>query len=290
MPVSVAAENARPPFWMRALRLLSLSAPSLRGRSRLLWWGFTHWQPPELSIDTTLDRTIGVQLQLNRWVDSNIYCLGTYEAPIVRWFMKAIGPDSVVFDVGAYIGQYALLAAKYAPGGKVLALEPNPDSYARLSHHVQANRFGRISCRPEAIGGQAGDAILELAGDPSTSSLLDGSSTQRGPAERQICVPVTTLDTLAARFAPQRIDVVKLDVEGMVTAALYGGQEVLSSLRPRLLMEVDAAAEACHGGSAESIHRALTHNGYLCYRFPRLARIEKDQPLQGNILALPARE
>jgi len=94
---------------------------------------------PDTKTIVTLDKTLYIKLNLRNWVDYNIYCLGLYEAPLARFFIRSIKTESIVLDIGVYIGQYTLLAAKYAKEGKVIALEPHPESYNCLKENMSIN-------------------------------------------------------------------------------------------------------------------------------------------------------
>lgn len=140
------------PIWMRLLRWYSFHAPSQRGAYRMALWFYQHLPIPDVKVETTLDRTLWVTLHLPVWVDYNIYILGLYEAPLARFFIRSLRPDSVVLDIGAYIGQYTLLAAKYAPKGQVIAFEPHPESFARLTAHLARNNLKNVLALQKALG------------------------------------------------------------------------------------------------------------------------------------------
>ncbi len=133
------------PRWMRLLRWYALHTPWQRGTYRVAIWLYQHLRIPDIEVETALDRTLWVTLRLPIWVDYNIYTLGFYEAPLARFFIRSLRPDSVVLDVGAYIGQYTLLAAKYAPKGQVIAFEPHPESFTRLTAHLARNHLKKMS-------------------------------------------------------------------------------------------------------------------------------------------------
>src|SRR5262245_8193520 len=103
---------------MSALRWYALHSPSRRGLYRLALWLFQRLTVPDVEVEASLDGSLVVSLRLKAWVDYNMFCLGVYEEPVVRIFTRSLRPDSVILDVGAYIGQYTLLAAKYASQGQ----------------------------------------------------------------------------------------------------------------------------------------------------------------------------
>lgn len=115
-------------------------------------------------------------------------------------------------DVGANIGAYSLfVAAKAGRGARILAVEPQPDVFARLAFNIAQNPFGTIKAVACALADKPGELTLFI--DPSNrgeSSVRILSST----AGKAIKVPAMTLLSLVQGEGYERIDAIKLDVEG----------------------------------------------------------------------------
>ncbi len=255
---------SRIPLWMRLLRSYSLHTPLRRGTYRLALWLYQHFSIPDVEVETTLDRSLWITLRLPIWVDYNIYTLGLYEAPLACFFIRSLRPDSVTLDIGAYIGQYTLLAAKYAPKGQVIAFEPHAESCRRLKAHVARNRLVNVEVLSQAVGQQPGYAPFALAEQPSNSALL--GSDQSGEASE---VEVTTVDVTIRKTGVRQVDLVKIDVEGAEGAVLRGAHEVLSTHHPLLIVEIDHQREQAFGDNPEAILRYLHDLGYACYTLHR---------------------
>jgi FkbM family methyltransferase len=125
-----------------------------------------------------------------------------WEAPVVAAFAAALRPGDVVYDVGAWIGPYTLLAARLVgPSGRVISFEPDPQARARLERNIALNGAGNVKVVPIALSDSNGSARLS----GGESEAVVGAS---GEIEVQT---MTLPDFIAQEGAP---DVVKVDIEG----------------------------------------------------------------------------
>lgn len=152
-----------------------------------------------------------------------------YDAPVAAFLRERVRPGAVCMDVGANVGVYVLQFAHWsAPGGRVVAFEPNPGALAVLEKHVRFNRLsGRVTIVPAAVSRSAGSAILYAAGADGMSRLGEPN---RAIAERvrEINVPTVTLDGYCERegLTP---DWLFIDIEGFEVAALEGARKLIES-------------------------------------------------------------
>ncbi|MFN3704670.1 MAG: FkbM family methyltransferase [Thermoflexales bacterium] len=276
---------SKAPLWIRLLRWYSLHTPFHRGTYRAALWLYQHLPIPDMEVETTLDRTLRVTLRLPIWVDYNIYTLGFYEAPLVRFFARSLRPDTVFLDIGAYIGQYTLLAAKYAPQGQVIACEPHPESFARLAAHLSRNHLKNAFALQRAVGGQRVERALLCLSD----QISDSEITLQPSDESFIEVPMITLDEIVHEFGLQKVDLVKIDVEGMEGAVLRGAEETLSRFRPLLIIELDRSREEVWGDSPEAILTYLERMGYALHFWAgwRIRPLLRHSIGYANVIAIP---
>ncbi len=169
---------------------------------------------------------------------------GELEIPVQEALRRTIAPGAVVYDIGANIGFFAQLAARFAgEDGRVIAFEPVP-AIAELVREA-AQRSGlqdRIEVRAQAVALRSGTEQLYVIEDASWSHLA--SRGNPGGAVQTIDVPVTTLDEVVAGGAPPP-DVVKLDVEGSEGDVLRGAHRTLREHRPAVVVELhDTQADA----------------------------------------------
>lgn len=115
-------------------------------------------------------------------------------------------------DIGANIGAYSLfVAAQAKSGARILAVEPQPEIFARLTYNIAQNPFGSIKAVACALADKPGEVTLFLdPGNRGESSVRILRST----AGVAVKVPATTLLALALSEGYDRIDAIKIDVEG----------------------------------------------------------------------------
>lgn len=146
---------------------------------------------------------------------------GNYEYEKQKLFASLVRPDSVVYDVGANVGFYSLLAAKR--GARVIACEPDPANVKLLARHIELNR---ANVAIEQV------AVCEREGVESFS--CGGPEGSLGKGEMQ--VRTIKLDSLLACYPVPTI--IKIDVEGAEWRVLEGAREILKH-RPTLFLAFD---------------------------------------------------
>lgn len=115
-------------------------------------------------------------------------------------------------DIGANIGAYSLfVAAKAGPRARILAIEPQPEIFARLTYNIAQNPFGTVKAIACALADKPGELTLFLdPGNKGESSVR----ILRSSAATAVRVPATTLFALMQSEGYDRLDAIKLDVEG----------------------------------------------------------------------------
>ncbi|MBX9930723.1 MAG: FkbM family methyltransferase [Methylobacterium sp.] len=156
--------------------------------------------------------------------------------PEERELLKERLPQGCTFlDVGANIGAYALFVAALAgPKARILAVEPQPDVFDRLTYNIAQNPFGTIKAVACAIADKAGELTLFVDPRNRGESSLKIVGTNESA---QIRVPAVTLLGLAESEGITRIDAIKLDVEGAEDLILEPFlREAPKSLHPVLIL------------------------------------------------------
>ena len=162
-----------------------------------------------------------------------------YYEPFTRTTIEAIAGTSDWFiDVGANIGLFSLVAARVNPTLKVVAFEPNPDMFARLSAHQQLNDLSNLAPEPIALSNQDGEATLFLTTSPMSASLVPEFQHEINPAVRSVAVKTVTLDSYVERAGISGSVLVKVDVEGHDKAFFEGAVKTIRTLKPDLIVEV----------------------------------------------------
>lgn len=135
-------------------------------------------------------------------------------------FRQLAKRDMTIVDVGANIGIYTRFLAKLTgERGHVYAFEPSPDNFTRLCDNV--SEFNNLTTVQTAIGDLTGEAALYISEDLN----VDHRAYDSGDGRRKIVVPVIRLDDY---FTPgQRIDLMKIDVQGYEYNVLNGARRIL---------------------------------------------------------------
>src|SRR5436309_2324852 len=173
--------------------------------------------------------------------------------------MQCVRPGDVVADVGAHVGLYALaLGRRVRPGGRVIAFEPDPDNFAALEGHVALNGLtDSVESCQAAVGCQDGFVAFAAGrGSESRVALDTARSTDR------LRVRAVRLDS---HLRDDRLDVLKIDVEGYEQAVLQGAEGLLSDRqrRPRAIyIEVHPYAWTETGTTSDSLLEMLRAYGY----------------------------
>lgn len=130
---------------------------------------------------------------------------------------RLVQPGMVVADVGANIGMITLIMAwATGPGGKVISFEPEAIPRSNLEKMRHLNGLAWVEVRDQAVGAEAGQLTFHVSDIIGHSSLYALPETE---GSREIQVEVVRLDTVAPA---QRMDVVKIDVEGAELDVLAG--------------------------------------------------------------------
>src|SRR6266404_4023440 len=173
-----------------------------------------------------------------------LYVCGSFEPNEFAFLDRALKPGMIFVDVGANDGYYTLFAARrVGPSGRVVAAEPSSRERAHLQRNLGRNGLDNVTVVPAAIGADTGLADLHLAhGVHAGHNTLGGfahDDVERASLER---VPIEPLDSVIARLGLARVDFVKIDVEGAEARVIAGACNLLTSMRPLMLIEVNDKA------------------------------------------------
>jgi len=157
------------------------------------------------------------------------YWLGSYELRKRLAFEDEIPPNATVYDIGANVGYYSLLAGVLVgSGGKVYAFEPLPRNVNYLHKHVTLNHLKNIEIIEAAVSDKSGKAFFDL----SASSAM-GHISQTGSIEVQL----VSLDKLLEKGELLPPDYMKVDVEGAEYEVLKGAMTALDRYHPILFLD-----------------------------------------------------
>jgi FkbM family methyltransferase len=185
--------------------------------------------------------------------------------------------DETFVDVGANVGYYSLRIAKEysSKGVNVIAIEAHPENCKALSKNIELNGFKCIKPINKAVSDHKSTVTLYERVDGRNRirsefySLSDAPLTENNvvrPGGRSLQVECDTIDNI---LGGQKVDVMKIDIEGGEVSALGGATNTLKMLR-KIIVEV-------HGNTREKIRSILNDT----HRF-RLDTVET--PVMGYVI------
>ena len=147
------------------------------------------------------------------------------ERHILEWFIAALRPGDVFYDIGANVGLYSVLVAKtLGARGQVIAFEPEPGAYAHLQDNLELNGVNIVRAFSKALGARNGSARL-YGGDENADSSLVGPPTGKDLGYRAVEMVDGDRFVEAGKLPPPRA--VKIDVEGYEYEVLTGLRRTL---------------------------------------------------------------
>jgi FkbM family methyltransferase len=201
---------------------------------------------------------------------------GEYEPPLIHFLQTHNTDGWNCCDVGANVGAVALALAKYVGStGRVFAFEPGPPNLLRLQSNFRLNPglLGRTEIFGCGIADKPGELWwAEEPGNPG-NALLSDKGTHK--------IPVTTLDTFLRERQLDRVDFLKIDVEGMELLVMRGATELLRRFHPAMYFEtLPRYVNTPTGAAFDDIEKLLVGEfGYSLYRLSNSGQL---LPIAGN--------
>jgi len=187
--------------------------------------------------------------------------MGCFARDMTKWARALLPRGGTFLDVGAHAGYFSLLAShRVGPSGCVFAVEPNPRTFAALQHHLTQNAARNVHAMMCGLADREGVLALHLP-----PSQLDYNATVL-PREgwTRADVPVRTLDACVREWNIDRIDLMKIDVEGAEPLVLSGGEQALArGVVRHAMIEVNGPrlTEGGHGPAA--LAKTLGRLGFM---------------------------
>lgn len=170
--------------------------------------------------------------------------------------------NPVILDIGANTGIYCLLPVLNR-SIRGYAFEPNPEAYRILKSNLTLNALqNNIQTVPVALSNKKGIAKLKIPASGTDSGLACLGNPQRFDGWYEAPVPMDTLDNVAKWKSISHVDLIKIDTEGCELPVLLGGEQLIRSTFPRILLEFEERNTAQFGYHPDEIAELLTSWGY----------------------------
>lgn len=136
----------------------------------------------------------------------------------------------VIFDVGANVGQTAYQLVRYFPRAQIHCFEPVGETFQKLSRQYGT----QVTCHRIALGETHAEMEISTFSDPELNSFSEVRA-DAVPLGREV-VPVDTVDRFCETHCIQRIDVLKMDVQGWEMNVLRGATDMLQKRRVQFIL------------------------------------------------------
>jgi FkbM family methyltransferase len=199
---------------------------------------------------------IEFELDVDQVIDSSLYFSGTFEEAEEKVIASILKPGMFVMDIGANFGYHTFRMAQLVqPGGWVYAIEPTSWAFQKLTHNAKLNQhLNNISFLKTGLSDKN---IGKVQASFQSSYRIDGR--QFNLTEE---VTLINLDTLICDLRINRLDFVKMDVDGYEGKIIRGANEILKTLKPYILMEISPSAMLNNGDDPDNLITMLLKLGY----------------------------
>jgi len=196
-------------------------------------------------------------------VTESIFLDDHYQDTHIEALTKWLKPDRpVIVNIGAHIGDVALPLSR--TGKRIIAIEPNPETFGRLQRNVMQNNLDReIMCCQLAISDTVGEGRLVIDPQSANCELMNesGDTTYGLVKSRDVAqVMTTSLDDLlkSSGIAPDQVALVWSDTQGLESLVIKSGKALWANGAP-LWVEIWPKGLDCHGGADRFVETCKRH-------------------------------
>lgn len=202
-----------------------------------------------------------------RHSDHLLMAFGLFDAPLTRQLSKMISSGGTLYDVGANVGYFSLLAAsRVGSAGEVHAFEPVPANSARLQRALQANQITNVVLNRKAVSEGIGTLQLYIPGESGQETTSTASIADAPDRQRKISVESLSLDSYVYDQGNRPPTIVKIDVEGAEPLVLKGMRRLLDEAKSdHIAIEVNEGMLARLGWSPADVTGPLLEADYAIY-------------------------
>ena len=174
-------------------------------------------------------------------ISSELLMFKTHEPLTTKLLSKELKKDMVCLDVGGNIGYYTLFESNIVgENGKVIAIEPSPPNFQHLKKNLEIQNTKNVDAYNFAAGDKDGDINFLIYKESNGSFTIPDGETTDLPGEI-IKVQAKRLDTFLDELKINRVDFVRMDVEGYESHIIEGMKKTMELFKPMFQIEVHAS-------------------------------------------------
>lgn len=173
-------------------------------------------------IPFSIDNDIRINLELSNPLTWDLILGKDLEKSVKEKFIENINSGDIIVDLGAHIGEYTLLGAKLVgPDGKIISVEPLHETADSLRENISLNNFSNCRVIESAVGSKVTKQTLYKVSDEDVYGYLDPIVNNKKLIKSNE-IDVTTVDEIITGNNLEKIDLLKIDVEGFEYEVLLG--------------------------------------------------------------------
>ncbi len=189
---------------------------------------------------------------------------------LLKYFLK---PDDIVFDIGAYIGQFSYFLSTIIKKGEIYSFEPQKKVFtvlrgslkkirnAHLYNLALSDHIGGSTIYIPIVKGHLSSSEASL--DPHFNDFSGYKRVKKSNKYVKKKIRLITLDCFCDKNKVSRVDFIKCDVEGHELEVLRGARKCISKFRPILLIEIFPYVYEDHFGNVCDYLKKLNYVGYV---------------------------
>jgi len=203
------------------------------------------------------------------------YYLEEYEEDVLNFLTKNLKEESVFLDIGANIGFYTNLGGAFCKKGKVIAFEPISKIFNQNEKSIKNNGFDNVNLIKAACGEKEKEGKIYITNNNvAASSILNREKTNK--VEN---IKIIKVDDLVK----EKVDIVKMDIEGYEYYALIGMKKILERDHPKMIIELNIPTyESIKKGMTKKLLSFLESLGYSLFVIEN-GKMKKDFFKEENI-------
>jgi FkbM family methyltransferase len=201
-----------------------------------------------------------INIRLAEAVGGNIYSEYVHEMPETKFLQNYSNDDWVCLDVGANIGYFSVLLSTLCPKGRVIAVEPISENAEFTKQNLDRNKITNCDVECAALSDEVGEREFNLVADTAFSGF---KSTGRKAESESILVKTLTPLLLLEKHGVEKLDLIKIDIEGAEPLVFKAFKAVFKINRPKyILSECNSKNLATYGYQVSEFLAMMGDYGY----------------------------
>jgi len=231
-------------------------------------WRLIRWEWLRLTrgrLNYRYDDNFQITLLPNEGASRLTYYFGVSEPELFRVYDEFLRPKMTIVDAGANVGLHSLFfSRRVGEEGKIYAFEPAKMIFGRMMEHIRDNHVTNIEGLCLALGAKQGSAEIVDNKEDTSRTFLRPSLSNSGAT---LTAVVETLDAFAKARGLEKIDFLKIDVEGFESEILEGALSLLTRQAIKVIqIELDERSLDRAGSEKSAVVSLLIKKGYiLCH-------------------------